>query len=74
MTPLQALQADLINGAKLLHWESQLGELKPGRYADIIALPGNPLRDITAVENVVFVMKGGVVVKSPLVQTQPALN
>lgn len=66
MTPLAALQADLINGAKLLGWEGEIGELKPGHYADVIAVPGNPLEDITVLEHVTFVMKGGRVVK-PLV-------
>jgi imidazolonepropionase-like amidohydrolase len=61
MTPLAVLQADMINGAKLLRWEGQIGELKPGYYADIIAVPGNPLVDIGVVEHVTFVMKNGVV-------------
>jgi imidazolonepropionase-like amidohydrolase len=65
MTPLGALQADLINGAKLLDWEGQIGTLKPGHFADIIAVPGNPLNDITALQHVEFVMKGGTVYKRP---------
>jgi len=63
MTPLAALQADLINGAKLLGWEGSIGELKPGHYADVIAVRGNPLEDIALLEHVAFVMKGGRVVK-----------
>jgi imidazolonepropionase-like amidohydrolase len=63
MKPLAALQADMINGAKLLRWDGQIGELKPGYYADIIAVPGNPLDDISVVEHVRFVMKNGVVVR-----------
>jgi imidazolonepropionase-like amidohydrolase len=63
MKPLAVLQADMINGAKLLGWEGQIGQLKPGYFADIVAVPGNPLDDITAVERVSFVMKGGVVVR-----------
>jgi imidazolonepropionase-like amidohydrolase len=63
MTPLAALQADLINGAKLLGWEGDIGELRPGRYADVIAVRGNPLEDITVLERVAFVMKGGLVIK-----------
>ena len=62
MKPLAVLQADMINGAKLLGWEGQIGELKPGYFADIIAVHGNPLDDISAVERVSFVMKDGVVV------------
>jgi imidazolonepropionase-like amidohydrolase len=61
MTPVQVLQADYLNGAQILRWQGQIGELKPGYYADIVAVPGNPLDDITAVEHVAFVMKGGVV-------------
>jgi len=63
MKPLAVLQADMINGAKLLGWERQIGQLKPGYFADIVAVPGNPLEDITAVERVSFVMKNGVVVR-----------
>jgi imidazolonepropionase-like amidohydrolase len=63
MKPLAVLQADMIEGAKLLGWEGQIGELKPGYFADIIAVPGNPLEDITAVERVSFVMKNGSVVR-----------
>ncbi len=63
MTPLAVLQADLINGAKLLGWQGRIGELKPGYYADIVAVPGNPLDDIRALEHVSLVMKGGVVIR-----------
>lgn len=65
MTPLAALQADLINGAKLLDWEGQIGQLKPGYFADIIAASGNPLSDISVLKKVDFVMKGGIVFKHP---------
>jgi len=65
MTPLAVLQADMINGAKLLGWGGQIGELRSGYYADIIAVPGSPLEDITVLERVAFVMKGGVIEKSP---------
>jgi len=65
MTPLAALQADLINGAKLLDWDGQIGALKAGYFADVIAVPGNPLDDITATQHVDFVMKGGVTYKRP---------
>jgi imidazolonepropionase-like amidohydrolase len=63
MKPLAVLQADMINGAKLLGWQGQIGELKPGYYADIIAVPGNPLEDISTCEHVSFVMKNGVVLR-----------
>jgi len=63
MTPLQALQADLLNGAKLLDWEGQIGSLDAGYFADVIAVAGDPLQDIGTLQNVSFVMKGGVVYK-----------
>lgn len=61
MSPLAVLQADLLNGAKLLGWEGQIGALEPGYLADVIAITGDPLRDISALNNVVFVMKGGII-------------
>jgi imidazolonepropionase-like amidohydrolase len=61
MTPLAALQADLLNGAKLLGWQDQIGALRRGFLADIIAVPGNPLGDISFLQKVSFVMKGGTV-------------
>ncbi|MGC2173618.1 MAG: amidohydrolase family protein [Candidatus Sulfotelmatobacter sp.] len=63
MSPLAVLRADMVDGAKLLGWEGQIGALEPGYFADIIAVSGDPLQDITAVENVSFVMKGGVIYK-----------
>lgn len=61
MKPLAVLQADLLNGARLLDWSGQIGELKPGYYADIVAIPGNPLDDISVLQRVAFVMKGGLI-------------
>jgi imidazolonepropionase-like amidohydrolase len=63
MSPAAVLQADLINGAKLLAWDGQIGQLEPGYLADVIAVEGDPLHDIGVVENVSFVMKGGVIYK-----------
>ncbi len=63
MSPLAVLQADLINGAKLLGWEGQIGSLESGYLADIIAVPGDPLQDISVLSNVTFVMKNGAVYK-----------
>jgi len=65
MKPLAVIQADLINGAKLLGWDGQIGALKQGYYADIVAVPGSPLDDIGALGHVEFVMKDGVVEKRP---------
>jgi imidazolonepropionase-like amidohydrolase len=61
MKPLAVIQAGIINGAKVLGWEGQIGGLKPGYFADVIAVPGNPLEDISVLEKVGFVMKGGVI-------------
>lgn len=63
MSPLAVMQADLLNGAKLLGWDGQIGALEPGYLADIVAVPGDPLQDISVLEHVSFVMKGGVVYK-----------
>ncbi len=61
MTPLAAMQAGLLNGAKLLGWADRIGALKPGYYADVIAVTGDPVKDIEVLSKVSFVMKGGVV-------------
>jgi imidazolonepropionase-like amidohydrolase len=63
MKPLAVLQADLINGAKLLQWDGKIGRLKEGYLADVIAVPGNPVEDIKVTEHVTFVMKDGKVVR-----------
>jgi len=63
MTPLAALQAGTLNGARLLGWQDQIGALKPGYFADIVAVPGDPLQDIGVLQNVAFVMKGGTIYK-----------
>ena len=65
MKPLDVLQADLLNGAKLLGWPNEIGALKPGYFADIVAVPGNPLDDITALTRVTFVMKSGIIHRKP---------
>lgn len=61
MPAAAVLQADLLNGAKLLGWEGEIGELKPGYFADVIAVEGDPLQDVSVLAHVGFVMKGGVV-------------
>ncbi len=64
MTPLQAIQTTTINDADLLGWSDRIGTLEPGKYADIIAVDGDPLKDVGVLQNVKFVMKGGAVVKN----------
>jgi imidazolonepropionase-like amidohydrolase len=63
MTPMQSLVAGTMTGASLLGWESKVGSIATGKYADIVAVPGDPLQDIHATEHVTFVMKGGVIYK-----------
>ena len=67
MTPLQALQAATINNATLLSLDKDMGTIEPGKFADLVAVSGDPLADITAMEHVVWVMKGGQIVK-PITQ------
>ncbi len=64
MTPLQALQAATISGAQLLNWSDRIGTIEAGKFADIIAMEGDPTRDISAIEKVTFVMKDGVTIKN----------
>jgi imidazolonepropionase-like amidohydrolase len=66
MTPMQAIQAATVNAADLLGWKDRVGTIEPGKYADLIAVAGDPLSDVHALENVAFVMKGGEVVKNEL--------
>ncbi len=64
MTPMQAIQAATINPARLLKQTDRLGSLQKGRFADVVAVPGNPLENMSTLEHVTFVMKAGQVVKS----------
>jgi len=64
LTPLQAVQAATVNAADLLGWPGKVGSLEPGAWADIVAVDGDPLKDVTILEHVKFVMKGGEVVRN----------
>jgi len=66
MTPLQAIRAATLNASELMGWQDKVGAIDAGRYADLIAVQGDPLADITTLQNVKFVMKGGKVVKDAL--------
>jgi imidazolonepropionase-like amidohydrolase len=66
MPPLEAIRAATTNAAELIGWEDNVGELEPGKYADLISVEGDPLNDITVLQHVRFVMKGGSVVKDAL--------
>jgi imidazolonepropionase-like amidohydrolase len=65
MTPLAAITTAHIHAATLLGWEDRVGTLAPGRYADLVAVPGDPTRDISAMKRPQFVLKGGVVYLGP---------
>jgi imidazolonepropionase-like amidohydrolase len=65
MTPMQALQAATINGATLIGWQDKVGSIAPGKSADIIAVEGDGLADISRYTNVAFVMKAGTVYRTP---------
>ncbi|MGB9203429.1 MAG: amidohydrolase family protein [Terriglobales bacterium] len=70
LTPLQAIQAATINDADLLGWSDKVGTIEAGKWADIVAVDGDPLADVTTLERVKFVMKGGEVVKNQYAGSQ----
>ena len=63
MTPMQAIQSATVTSAALLGWSKDVGAISPGHYADMIAVPGDPLADISVLERVTHVMKGGELVR-----------
>ena len=65
LSPLGALQAATINAATMLEKDKDVGSIEPGKYADIVAVKGDPLSDITVMEHVSFVMQGGKIIKDP---------
>jgi imidazolonepropionase-like amidohydrolase len=66
MTPAQSLQAGTINGARLMRWSDDMGSISKGKFADIVAVSGDPLADITETERVKFIMKGGEIFRNDL--------
>ena len=66
LTPMRAIQAATTSAADLLGWSDRVGAIAPGLYADLIAVEGDPLQDITELERVRFVMKGGIVHKDQI--------
>ena len=71
MTNMESIVAGTMSGAKLLGWDEHVGSLTVGKWADIVAVPGDPLKDITNMEKALFVMKGGAVYKTPAVALHP---
>jgi imidazolonepropionase-like amidohydrolase len=69
MTPLAALQTATLNAADLMGWTDKTGSLEPGKWADVIAVQGDPIADVRILQHVPFVMKSGVIYKD---EAQPA--
>jgi imidazolonepropionase-like amidohydrolase len=63
MTPLEAIQAATIRAAELMGWDQNVGSIRPGKYADLLAVNADPLEDVSTLEKVDFVMKGGKIIK-----------
>ena len=66
MTPMQAISTATVAASELLGWSDKMGTVEAGKWADIVAVSGDPLKDVTELERVGFVMKGGVVVKNEM--------
>jgi imidazolonepropionase-like amidohydrolase len=66
LTPMQAIRSGTSVAAELLGWSDKMGTVEPGKWADLVAVSGDPLKDITELERVKFVMKGGVVYKNEI--------
>ena len=66
LTPMQAIQSATVNAADLLGWSDRVGCIEPGKFADLIVVESDPLKDITVLERIKFVMKGGQIVKNEL--------
>jgi imidazolonepropionase-like amidohydrolase len=69
MSPARAIQSGTMVNAEALGWQNQIGSVEKGKYADLIAVSGDPLADITELQRVKFVMKGGKVIKNDLAAT-----
>jgi imidazolonepropionase-like amidohydrolase len=72
LTPMQSLQAGTVNAADLMGWSDRIGSISAGKFADIVAVNGNPLENISLLQHVGFVMKDGVVYKNELAPASPA--
>ena len=66
MTPARAIQAGTMNNAEVLGWQDRIGSIDKGKFADLVAVSGDPLTDITELQRVKFVMKGGKVIKNEI--------
>ena len=70
MTPIEAIQTGTVRAAEVLGWADKLGTIETGKWADIVAVSGDPLKDIKELQYVKFVMKDGVVVKNEIAARQ----
>jgi imidazolonepropionase-like amidohydrolase len=68
MTPARTIQSGTIINAEILGWQDQVGSIEKGKYADLIAVSGDPLADIAELQRVKFVMKGGKIIRNELTQ------
>ena len=66
MTPMQAIRTATVTASELLGWSDKIGTVEAGKWADIVAVSGDPLKDVTELERVGFVMKGGMVLKKEM--------
>jgi imidazolonepropionase-like amidohydrolase len=64
LSPLEAIRAATTNAAELMGWQDKVGSLEPGKYADVIAVSGDPIANVGELEHVKFVMKDGAIVKN----------
>ena len=71
VTPARAIQGGTMINAEIMGWQDQIGSIDEGKYADLIAVSGDALADITELQRVKFVMKGGKVIRNDLVQGAP---
>ncbi len=70
MSPASVIQAATMNNAEILGWQNDIGSLEKGKYADIVAMPGDPVADITELQKVNFVMKGGKIIRNEVMPRQ----
>lgn len=66
MTPMQAIQSATTGAADLIGWKSKVGQVAPGYFADLVAVKGDPIKNVAVLEKVDFVMKGGAIYKNGL--------
>ena len=71
LAPMEIVRAATLNAAELLGWQDRVGTIEAGKFADIIAVEGDPLKNVLEFQRVRFVMKGGVIVKNELAGKSP---